>query len=424
MSWTYVVLGLMLLIFVHELGHFVVARLVGAKATRFLVGFPPVALSFTRGETEYGLGAIPLGGYVRIVGMNRPQTDDVIVCKDAIEEINLRRPDGQRDIFGSAVAALKGALMLGAGPDAQVAADRALLALDADQDLLHPQTLKHTKKDLTRLRDDLDVRAYWRLPVWRRIAIIVAGPGANVLAALVIFTVFFWLGVPLQKPTTSVAAVSGKPAVESGMRSGDQILKVNGVNVDGDWQRVSDQVQVQGAQGGPITLTVRRAGVEQTLAPVRPESVAGRWLLGFNFQQVPDGVERYSVTAAIGQSLRWSWFVTRESVVGLTKIFTTSGGHKQVSSIVGITSVSEQSVKDGSFLWMMGVISLALAIFNLLPFLPLDGGHIVVALAEKVRRGRPLSRRVIERVSIIGIGLVLVLFAIGVNNDISRFTGP
>ncbi len=424
MSWTYVILGLMLLIFVHELGHFVVARLVGAKATRFLVGFPPVALSFTRGETEYGLGAIPLGGYVRIVGMNRPLTDDVIVCQDAIEEINLRRPDGQRDIFGSAVAALKGALMLGAGPDAQVAADRALLALDADQDLLHPQTLKHTKKDLTRLRDDLDVRAYWRLPVWRRIAIIVAGPGANVLAALVIFTVFFWLGVPLQKPTTSVAAVSGKPAVESGMRSGDQILKVNGVNVDGDWQRVSEQVQVQGAQGGPITLTVRRAGVEQTLAPVRAESVDGRWLLGFNFQQVPDGVERYSLTAAIGQSLRWSWFVTRESVVGLAKIFTTTEGHKQVSSIVGITSVSEQSVKQGSFLWMMGVISLALAIFNLLPFLPLDGGHIVVALAEKLRRGRPLSRRVIERVSIIGIGLMLVLFVIGVNNDISRFTGP
>ncbi len=422
MSWTYVVLGLMLLVFVHELGHFVVARLVGAKATRFLVGFPPVALSFTRGETEYGLGAIPLGGYVRIVGMNRPLTDDVIVCKDAIEEINLRRPDGQRDIFGSAVAALKGALMLGAGPDAQVAADRALLALDADQDLLHPQTLKHTKKDLTRLRDDLDVRAYWRLPVWRRIAIIVAGPGANVLAALVIFTVFFWLGVPLQKPTTSVAAVSGKPAVESGMRSGDQILKVNGVNVDGDWQIVSEQVQ--GAQGGPITLTVRRAGVEQTLAPVRAESVDGRWLLGFNFQQVPDGVERYSLTAAIGQSLRWSWFVTRESVVGLAKIFTTTEGHKQVSSIVGITSVSEQSVKQGSFLWMMGVISLALAIFNLLPFLPLDGGHIVVALAEKLRRGRPLSRRVIERVSIIGIGLMLVLFMIGVNNDISRFTGP
>ncbi|MBJ7334955.1 MAG: site-2 protease family protein, partial [Thermoleophilia bacterium] len=82
MSWAYVIIGLLLLILVHELGHFVVARLVGAKATRFLVGFPPVVLSFTRGETEYGLGAIPLGGYVRIVGMNRPQADDVVVCQD------------------------------------------------------------------------------------------------------------------------------------------------------------------------------------------------------------------------------------------------------------------------------------------------------------------------------------------------------
>ncbi|MFM9125721.1 MAG: site-2 protease family protein, partial [Actinomycetota bacterium] len=73
MTWLYVAVGLLLLVFVHELGHFVVARLVGARATRFLVGFPPVALSFRRGETEYGLGLIPLGGYVRIVGMNRPQ---------------------------------------------------------------------------------------------------------------------------------------------------------------------------------------------------------------------------------------------------------------------------------------------------------------------------------------------------------------
>ncbi|MDP4668202.1 MAG: site-2 protease family protein, partial [Gaiellales bacterium] len=72
MSWFAVIIGLLLLIFVHELGHFSVARLVGAKATRFLIGFPPVAVSFRRGETEYGLGVIPLGGYVRIVGMNRP----------------------------------------------------------------------------------------------------------------------------------------------------------------------------------------------------------------------------------------------------------------------------------------------------------------------------------------------------------------
>jgi regulator of sigma E protease len=420
MSWAYVIIGLLLLILIHELGHFVVARLVGAKATRFLIGFPPVVLSFTRGETQYGLGAIPLGGYVRIVGMNRPQADDVVVCQDALEEIQLRRPEGQRDIFGPAVAQLKGAIVLDA--DGQATADRALLALDADQDLLHPKTYQETKKNLTRLRDDLDQRAYWRLPVWRRIAIILAGPGANVIAAIAIFTVFFWHGVPLQKPTTSVASVSGKPAAAAGLQPGDQILAVNGVNVSGDWQKVSEQVQ--DTKGGPITLTVRRGDTTETLAPVRPESVDGRWLLGFTFQQVSAGVQREPLPTAVGSAFSWSGTITRESLVGLTKIVTTSDGRNQVSSIVGITAASEDSVKQGSFLWTLGVVSLALAIFNLLPFLPLDGGHIMVALAEKLRRGKPLSRVVIERISIVGIALVLILFVIGLNNDISRFTGP
>ena len=423
MSWAYVILGLLLLILIHELGHFVVARLVGAKATRFLVGFPPVALSFRRGETEYGIGLIPLGGYVRIVGMNRPLPEDAIVCQDAIEEIDLRRPEGQRDLLGPATATLKHAIASDASPaECQIAADRAVLALDADQHLLHPKTYKETRKNLERLHDDLDRRAYWRLPVWKRIAIILAGPGANVLAALVILTIFFWHGVPMQKTVTEVAAVSGKPAQTAGLLPGDTITAVNGTSVNGDWQLVSQEVQ--DSKGAPVTLTVERDGVTKTLPPVTPQNVDGRWLVGFTFQQQPDGVKRESLPSAAASSAEWSWFVTKESLAGLTRIVTTSDGHKQVSSIVGITATSEESVKSGSFLWMLGVISLALAIFNLLPFLPLDGGHIVVALAEKLRRGRPLSRVLIERISIVGIALVMVLFVIGLNNDISRFTGP
>ena len=423
MSWFAVIIGLLLLILVHELGHFSVARLVGAKATRFLIGFPPVAVSFRRGETEYGLGVIPLGGYVRIVGMNRPLPEDVIVCQDAIEEIELRRPDGQRDLLGPATANLKSAIAAEASPaECQTAADRARLALDADQHLLHPKTYTETRKNLERLHDDLDRRAYWRLPVWKRIAIILAGPGANVIAALVILTIFFWSGVPLQKPSTDVATVSGTPAMTAGLKPGDTITAVNGKPVAGDWEQVGEQVQA--SNGAPVTLTVARDGTTQTLKAVRPENVDGRWLIGFSFQQVPDGVRRESLPGAAAASARWSWFVTKESLTGLARIVTTSEGHKQVSSIVGITATSEESVKSGSFLWMMGVISLALAIFNLLPFLPLDGGHIMVALAEKLRRGKPLSRVLIERISIVGIALVLVLFVIGLNNDISRFTGP
>jgi regulator of sigma E protease len=226
----------------------------------------------------------------------------------------------------------------------------------------------------------------------------------------------------MQKPSTDVASVSGTPAMTAGLQPGDTITAVNGTPVNGDWKLVGEQIQA--GNGAPVTLTVSRDGTTQTLKPVKPERVDGRWLIGFGFQQVSDGVRRQSLPAAAGSSASWSWFVTKESLSGLSRIVTTSDGHQQVSSIVGITATSEESVKSGSFLWMMGVISLALAIFNLLPFLPLDGGHIMVALAEKLRRGRPLSRVVIERISIVGIALVLVLFVIGLNNDISRFTGP
>ena len=157
---------------------------------------------------------------------------------------------------------------------------------------------------------------------------------------------------------------------------------------------------------------------------MRPESVDGRWLLGFTFLQVPGGEERESAPQAVASAATWTWVITRESLVGIKNIVATSDGHEQVSSIVGITAVSEQSVRTGSFLWTLGVVSMALAIFNLLPFLPLDGGHILMALIEKLRRGRPVSRVTIERVSVVGIALMLILFAIGVNNDISRFGGP
>ncbi len=421
MNLLYVIVGLMLLVFVHELGHFVVARLVGAKATRFLVGFPPVILKARRGETEYGIGAIPLGGYVRIVGMTRPQASDAAVCQDALEEAGLRRPAGQRDILGPAVALLRERLD-GAGDDARVEADRVLLALDAEQDLLHEKTYAETRRHVERLRDDLDRRAYWRLPVWRRIAIVAAGPAANVLAAIAILTVFFWQGVPVTTPTTTVATVSGAPAQEAGLLPGDEVVQVNGVAVGGAWERVTREIQ--DSKGGEVALVVRRDGADVELAPVRPEAVEGQWRLGFSFADRSDGTRSEPLPEAVGSALSWSWFVTSASVAGLADIVTTREGHQQVSSIVGITAAAEDSVDQGSFLWTMGVISLALAIFNLLPFLPLDGGHILIAVIEKLRRGRPLSRVVIERISVVGIALVLVLFAIGLTNDIGRFGGP
>jgi regulator of sigma E protease len=169
---------------------------------------------------------------------------------------------------------------------------------------------------------------------------------------------------------------------------------------------------------------VERDGGTTELTPVRPIPDGDRWILGFSFGQIDAGVRRDSPPRALVRALSGVWLVTSGTAVGIKDAVVTSDGREQVSSIVGIAQVSEQSVQAGQFPLMLAFISMALAIFNLLPFLPLDGGHILIALLEKLRRGRPLSRAAVERFSIVGIALILVLFAIGLNNDIGRISGP
>ena len=114
--------------------------------------------------------------------------------------------------------------------------------------------------------------------------------------------------------------------------------------------------------------------------------------------------------------------VSKDIVASLGNIVT-GEGRKDISSPVGIVQGSSDAAKEGtdSFLWVLGLISLSIALLNLLPFLPLDGGHIVFAIVEGIR-GRAVAREVYERVSIVGIGLVLLLFVIGLTNDIGRLS--
>jgi len=194
------ILGLLALVFVHELGHFLAAKSVGARATKFYVGFPPALLRRRVGDTEYGIGAIPLGGYVRIVGMTRPQPVDLWRIIDAADEARLRRSEDVADDLTPAVDALERALKAQRLREARALVDDAEAALQRDAELLMPLTLKQAQKDLTRMRDELDPRSYWSLAVWRRVTIIAAGPFANVVAAVVILAGFYMTGEPTKSP--------------------------------------------------------------------------------------------------------------------------------------------------------------------------------------------------------------------------------
>jgi regulator of sigma E protease len=355
MSFFLAFLGFAVLIVLHEFGHFAAAKAVGMRVERFSLFFPPLLAKVQRGETEYAIGALPFGGYVKITGMN------------PAEEI--------------------------------------------------PAEVVH--------------RAYYRQPVWKRVVVIAAGPLVNVLLAFLLFVVFFTAQGPAVGVNTIVDAVNtGSPAAGV-LRDGDRIVAVDGER--GDAERLRAQIGTHKCAGSqtdgcsaatPATLTVVRAGREQT-ARVTPkyDSELKRAIIGFSFTPV---YEPQGLLEASGSSVDGMWRVTTLTVDRVTALFYDAEARKQVSGIVGTYETSRQVIKTSSFETVMSIfalISLSLAIINLFPFLPLDGGHIFWAVAEKLR-GRAIPFRVMERASVVGFLLVLALFAIGLSNDIGRLQGP
>ena len=369
-SWVLTVLGIVALIVLHELGHFTAAKAVGMRVERFSLFFPPTIFRLRRGETEYAIGALPFGGYVKITGMSP-------------EEIGGLEPEVAR-------------------------------------------------------------RAYYTQAPWKRIVVILAGPGVNLLIAFLLFWVILFSGnlngasaleslipsVQTRTATTSVHSVlPGKPA-DGVLRPGDRIIAVEGRAATGATaiQRAVSDHRCAGAltEGcravTPVRLTVRRGG--QTLPllvyPVYSKS-AGRMLIGFDFGETP---KRFGAVAAAGAALSQMWHVTTQTITGFGHALTSSKARGQISSIVGITQDAHETVVAGAgyALVFLGFISLILAVINLFPFLPLDGGHILWAVAEKVR-GRRISLLAMYRFSSVGIVLLLFLVVNGISNDIGRLGG-
>jgi regulator of sigma E protease len=361
MSWFFAFAGFAALIILHEFGHFAAAKAVGMKVTRFNLFFPPHIFNIRRGETDYGIGAIPLGGYVKIVGMN-PQEDI---------------------------------------PEEDVP------------------------------------RAYYNQPVWKRLVVIGAGPAMNILLAfLILFVLFAAKGEATNDG--SVGAVQTRSAAAGVLKPGDVIVSVDGVRGDPAKLRAAigkhtcaDGVKAKDCVAAtPATVVVRRDDRLQTLkisprfdpTAVNEDGSKGRMLIGFTFGTTYDPLP---VGRAASRSVTGMWEVSKATVSAITKIFYNSEARKNVSGVVGSYETTRQSFQQDDIvlaLQILALISLSLAIVNLFPFLPLDGGHIFWALAEKVR-GRPIPFRVMEQASYVGFVLVILLFAVGLTNDIDRLRG-
>jgi regulator of sigma E protease len=349
-SWFLAFAGFAVLIILHEFGHFLAAKATGMRVERFFLFFPPAVAKFRRGETEYGIGAIPLGGFVKITGMN---------------------------------------------PDEE-------------------------------LPPEVAPRAYYHQPVWKRIVTIAAGPAMNLLIA---FLLLFFLAFGVSEPTEDVGDIeAGSPASKQ-LQTGDRIVSVDGER--GDQVDLARAVNRHKCAGGeeedgcraatPARVVIDRDAPRKVLE-ITPEYDADldRSRLGFAYATTPVNP---SVPEAARISADFMWQVTSATVSVIVRLFDPEQ-REQISGVVGGYETTRQAIEFDArrALTLIAVISLSLAVINLFPFLPLDGGHIFWSLVEKAR-GKPVPFRVMERAGMIGFLLVLLLFLVGLSNDIDRLSG-
>jgi regulator of sigma E protease len=402
------IFGLALLILIHEAGHFFTARAVGMRPRRFYVGFPPALLKTTRNGIEYGLGVIPLGGYVKIPGMHRPAPSDLDVhLGPALYESPSLLPQVER---------VKRLIAQGAFEEARP--ELAALEASVQEAQLSPKARNAALRGLSELTDGVSSDAYWRQRTWKRLAVIAAGPGTNLVFAVVLLAAVYMLGIPSDASRRVADVIPNSPAATAGLQAGDRIVGVNRVPAY-DFTDVRDQIH--DSQGKPLVVSVLRNEKYKELPPVRPEKTNGVYTLGFH----PAAVRytHYNPVHALGLAVQDTWLVTKAMGTWLGHIASGSG-RKDVSTPVGIVQQSSKAVQLGyrEYLQVLAIISLSLALLNLLPLLPLDGGHMAFSIVEGVR-GRAVGRAVYERVSAVGIALVLLLFFVGLSNDIGNIRG-
>lgn len=342
------VLGFLILF--HELGHFLVAKRAGVGVLKFSIGFGPKLVGKQIGQTEYVISAIPLGGFVKMVG------------EDPEEEVS--------------------------------PADRAI--------------------------------AFQTQPLWTRMAIVLAGPAANLLFAVVAFSlVFVVYGARVPSDVAKVGGVmENMPAAAAGLKMGDVVTAVDGTPVE-KWDRLSELIRASG--GKTLTLSISRDGTPLEL-PVTPEARPDKSIFGETVGTAyVIGIERgfdkqdVGIVQGIGMGAQQTGWWIETLLVSLVKMVQGRIPRDQIGGPILIAQAAGQQARLGLeyLLHFMAVISVNLGVLNLLPIPILDGGHLLFFAAEAILR-RPLDTRHREIAQQVGLVLLIGLMAFAFYNDILR----
>jgi len=344
---TLIVLGI--LIFVHELGHFLVAKRSGVTVLRFSLGFGPKLLGFTRGGTEYCISVIPLGGYVKMLG------------EDTQEELTEEQRAG----------------------------------------------------------------AFSEQPVFKRMAIVFAGPMSNFLLAIVIYTFLFaFSGIPERAP--DIGSVNpGSPAEQAGLQPGDKVLSINGTPLT-TWEELSESIEKLGLN--PLNLKVRRAeeDISVTVTPTISEvknlfgETVKRPLIGIVASENTT-IRKIDPLSAGYYALAQTYTLSKLFLLTVVKLIQRVVPLQTLGGPILIAQMAGQQAQMGLLYLInfLALISVNLAVLNLLPIPVLDGGHLFFFTLEAII-GRPLSLKKVEMAQKVGMLVLLALMVVVFYNDIMR----
>ncbi len=374
----YAIIVLGILIFVHEFGHFIIAKLFNVKVEKFSLGFGPKLFGKQIGETEYLLSAFPLGGYVKMFGEG-----------GAIEGTPAQAPE------------------------------------DTDTEKAYDEESGEPLDDIPELTEAEKARSFAHKPPLARIAIVMAGPLFNLVFAWMIFILLCMLGVPTVTARIG-EAIKDKPAAKAGVLKDDVVTAINGKSIS-QWEDIAGIIA--SGKGQPVNLSVKRNGQDLQFT-ITPEPRVSKNLFGESVKGYAIGIaaageivlEKSNPFQAIVKGSVQTWKVIDLTIMSLVKMIQRVVPMDSVGGPIMIAKMAGETAQMGasSFLAFMALLSINLGILNLLPVPVLDGGHLFFFFCELVI-GRPVNQKVREYAQQIGLFLLLSLMVLAFYNDIVRY---